>query len=381
MSAISFIKNKWILLIFIVTVPFSALSQTLTSPDGTQGDPFLTLDVQKLINGAGTYYFDIDGVTFRTFVDADGYIAVYADVIPINRNDSISSGGIGVTPRVAYIKRTDTFSNPITSSDLDSGKGYLNATILVKMSNAVSLKVTEFPVPTTLSTRLNAWTSNQTLINRVLTGVTLSRWKVDNSLFASIHWSGTGVSYMQGSDSTNNSAIDLRKIVFHSSGNLDGIHWRPNEEAGFAIDYTGDDIYTKDGKFGSAEKIGDERLDTGSQIMLLLWFGKPVLRVQKVASASNGEPAKAGDVITYTYYVENVGTLAANNVTMNDLQFSEGAFVQPNIENATLTNTSGISSNTDTTNDSFDVLGPDDELTVTATYTVTEDDMAKYGDK
>lgn len=373
------IKKLATMLIILFGVPQTVIAQTFSFPTGTTAqDPFTNLDVIHQINGAGTYYFHIDGKAFRTFVDSAGYISVYADVIPVDlTNDSISSGRLGATPRVTYIKRTDTFSNPMVSSDLEYGKGYLTDDILADMGHANSLKITSFPVNSgNLPTRLNATTDAQTYINRVLENQMLGQGIADAPNLRNT-WTGTGaVDHLrQAACASAYRNKPLTNSVFHACGFSTGVHWFPQTQIGGGSNWG---RFSIDNSVDFSSDPSPSRLLAGSQIMLLLKFEEAKLLVSKTASAPN-DPAQAGDVISYTYNITNKGSIPAINVAISDMHIAEGTFDQPNIETATLSGSSGQSSNADTLNGTYDALGPNDVLTVTSTYTVTEQDIIKYG--
>lgn len=360
-----FLRNiKFLALLLMVLLGGAkvAVSQTNTLPSGTSSDPFETLDVVNRISNAGTYYFNIDGVAFNAYVDADGYIAVYTDVIPQTGASSIEEGNGGATPRRAYTQL--------------GKKTYLDTDILAKMENAISLRMVSIPVKNDElypgGTRLNLTTPNRILIDRVLNNVALGLGSDE-----AIHlptWSGIGIEYLEAT-CVPGGANTLAEKVYHACGNFDGLHWIP-VRAKFQVDYNGDD---------NRSAQSDERLLPGSAMLLLLKFSEPKLQIEKTAAISgNPSPAvaKAGDTITYTYRISNVGTAAAVNVTVNDMHISQGAFDQPNIETATIvTSASGQIANTDLSNSAYDMIGVGDVIQFTATYTVTEEDMYVYGDK
>lgn len=93
-----------------------------------------------------------------------------------------------------------------------------------------------------------------------------------------------------------------------------------------------------------------------------------------------------GDVITYTYVVTNTGNVTLQDVTLADVHDGVGSLVwttppgtTPGTDNGTTpggpTGTLGDSSNTDFTDSDWDVLGPKDVITWTATYTIQPGDF------
>ena len=93
-----------------------------------------------------------------------------------------------------------------------------------------------------------------------------------------------------------------------------------------------------------------------------------------------------GDVVTYTYVVTNNGNVTLQNVTLGDVHDGVGSLVwttppgsTPGTDNGTTpggpTGTLLDSSNTDFTDSDWDVLGPKDVITWTATYTIQAGDF------
>lgn len=90
-----------------------------------------------------------------------------------------------------------------------------------------------------------------------------------------------------------------------------------------------------------------------------------------------------GDVITYTYVVTNTGNVTLQNATLSDAHHGVGSLSWTTpvsyTDNGTNpggpTGTLSDSSNTDFTDSDWDVLGPKDAITWTATYTVQAGDF------
>lgn len=99
------------------------------------------------------------------------------------------------------------------------------------------------------------------------------------------------------------------------------------------------------------------------------------LVLTKVPSIAAG--AKLGDVITYTYTARNTGNTTLTAVTMADDHSSAAGTVGLSIAADTLkTDVAEQGTSTDTTPDGiWDRLGPGDEVTFTASYTVTQADV------
>ncbi|MCB1439372.1 MAG: hypothetical protein KDJ63_06310 [Nitratireductor sp.] len=85
----------------------------------------------------------------------------------------------------------------------------------------------------------------------------------------------------------------------------------------------------------------------------------------------------AGQVITYTYTITNTGNQTLIDLTLGDTHNGTGPAPVPDVESATVTDNgpAGDTTNTITGDGNWDALGPGDVLTVTATYTVTQEDV------
>ncbi|MCB1441219.1 MAG: DUF11 domain-containing protein, partial [Nitratireductor sp.] len=101
----------------------------------------------------------------------------------------------------------------------------------------------------------------------------------------------------------------------------------------------------------------------------------PALTVTKSADADTD--VTVGQVITYTYTITNTGNQTISAIKLADAHGGSGAAPAPDPDAATLTDNAPMGdSNNDTTGDGeWDALAPGDVLTVTATYTVTQNDV------
>jgi Domain of unknown function DUF11 len=100
----------------------------------------------------------------------------------------------------------------------------------------------------------------------------------------------------------------------------------------------------------------------------------PALVVTKVATPDTNVPA--GTLVTYTYTVQNTGNQVVTNISLTDAHLGSGPGPVP--LNETLTTDAGTANDsTDSTpNDGqWSTLAPGDVITLTATYTITQNDV------
>lgn len=112
----------------------------------------------------------------------------------------------------------------------------------------------------------------------------------------------------------------------------------------------------------------------------------PSLSVNKLAytggvggTLMNGatDNLSVGTVITYEYTITNTGNQTISAISLGDVHGGSGIAPAPNADTATLTDngTLGDSTNPSTGDGVWDQLAPGDVLTVTSTYTVTQNDV------
>jgi large repetitive protein len=84
----------------------------------------------------------------------------------------------------------------------------------------------------------------------------------------------------------------------------------------------------------------------------------------------------AGTLVTYTYTIRNAGTLVLSNVSLSDLHDGSGPAPVP--ANEALTTDAGVlndSSDASANDGIWSTLAPGDVITLTATYTITQNDV------
>lgn len=120
----------------------------------------------------------------------------------------------------------------------------------------------------------------------------------------------------------------------------------------------------------TAESQADE---TASATTLIV-PPSPSMTVTKVADSTTN--VATGQVLTYTYVVRNTGNQFLSNVFLSDAHNGSGPAPSPANETLTLDAlVSGDSTDTVSNDGVWDSLAPGDEVTFTATYTVTQNDV------
>jgi hypothetical protein len=130
------------------------------------------------------------------------------------------------------------------------------------------------------------------------------------------------------------------------------------------------------GSFSSTAVFDTAETNSQSSQLSVSVSQLPELSIDKAASLTvdAGIPgqADAGDVITYTFTVSNVGNISIENVTVSDSHNGYGAPPVPG-------NESGISisngSSDAAVNGSWDMLKPGDTISFSAQYTAAQSDI------
>ena len=115
---------------------------------------------------------------------------------------------------------------------------------------------------------------------------------------------------------------------------------------------------------------------SGSNIVCTFTNTKLIPALTVVKSANTAGPVAVGNVITYTFKIKNTGNTAITGVAVSETFNGYGA--PPVAGNETLSldaATTGDSSDGTANDGIWGALGPGDEVTFTATYTVTQSDV------
>jgi hypothetical protein len=186
-----------------VTVPFPVITDNCFSsnaPMGTQADPFTSLAQAGSVFGAGTFFFDVDGNQFSTFVEC-GWIMIASSPSTATTDLTITST---VTPQ------SNSILPPAVYADLTIGRLRLNAT------GGPNLP---FDVETDNPAVLANLASNVVLHTGVVGGAN--------------EWTGDGANRMvvpcNGGQTSN---FTLDRGIFQACGNASGLHWAPTIAAG-----------------------------------------------------------------------------------------------------------------------------------------------------
>lgn len=193
--------------------------------------PFLSLEQARAALAtkdyqAGTYFFDLDGsydpVTyaftpgnnnqkkFTTYVDKNGYVLIASS----NRLDS-SSLGNGYTPVTSLTQRSEGI---LTSTILADAKFKFDEVRISSLTGGDRGTFDGYNKSPEAIAKVKAY---QTLPNASQAGG--NQWVVTHS--------STGSNYFKGTSAGSSGA--LNRVIYHSSGSADGIHWMPatGEEA------------------------------------------------------------------------------------------------------------------------------------------------------
>ena len=158
--------------------------------------PFKSLqEAADNVTTAGTYYFDLGGVAFRTYVDTAGYVQVARDF--------------------------GTQAAPLTQLTVlpDTVRGILAPAVLAQLSGIAEIRMTSS------AGNLDATTSNDTLARRIRENRSLMSGQGDNVY--NNDWVGTGASYLTA-DATREREVEiLHEEIFHAHHSNGGLHWIP----------------------------------------------------------------------------------------------------------------------------------------------------------
>ncbi|WP_408030714.1 Calx-beta domain-containing protein, partial [Tenacibaculum xiamenense] len=164
---------------------------------GTSSNPFTSLGAARSVAVAGVYYFELNGQTFSTYVNENGYVQVAIDF----------GNGTGNLPQ--------------STSLTNSARGLLSNTALAELTDANEIRFASSTGEVDLTT------SNATLLTRLVAGQTLHGGIPDNAI--NEDWTGTQEQYLRADAScTSTHGTTLAANIFHPCGNSFTVHWIPS---------------------------------------------------------------------------------------------------------------------------------------------------------
>lgn len=179
-------------LFFTTTFTFSQNCDGTTSSKA-----FTSLGQARNVPTAGIYYFNLDGTSFSTYVDANGYVMVAQDF----------GDGVGNLPQGTSLNTTN--------------RGILNPTVLSKLTTTNKVRISHS------NGVVDATTTNASIITRVIQNTTLHQGINDNPI--NDFWTGTGSSYLiDDASATTSNGTSLHQNIFHARGNSNTTTWIPS---------------------------------------------------------------------------------------------------------------------------------------------------------
>lgn len=224
--------------------------------------------------------------------------------------------------------------------------------------------------------------SHGSTVSRLGTGVALGTYCLSAieavaETFPSISGTGGVTMSVLTSDRLNGAIIDLVDVNL-TSEDIAGPDGNPSAAVSLNADGT---ITVPPGTPPGTYAVGYQIYDvvnpsncsSATETLTVTFSAAPKLSMTKVAD--NKGPHKAGDMITYTYTVTNVGNVNVNDIAITDTH--NGSDPAPIPKGETLiTDAAPTGDSTDATADhSWDILAPGDVVTFTGTYTVTQADV------
>ncbi len=159
--------------------------------------PFTSLGQARNVTSAGVYFFNLNGDTFSTYVDANGYVQVAIDF----------GNGFGALPQ--------------GTSLTNSTRGILTPAVLAELTDAVATRISYS------AGNFDVTTNNTNILSRIRSNTAIHQGAVDNGI--NNGWTGTGATALIADASCNSSlGFALHQNIVHICGNGNGMHWNPN---------------------------------------------------------------------------------------------------------------------------------------------------------
>ncbi|MEY3411951.1 MAG: hypothetical protein RIQ70_637, partial [Bacteroidota bacterium] len=178
----------------MVTIP--------VSQDGlSAATAFESLLATKSVQAAGIYYFKINGNSFTSYVNANGYVLVALDY----------GNGAGALPQVGSLDNTT--------------RGMLTPALLATFTKATEIKISDS------RGFLDAITGNATLISKLTQNLSLNIGQQD--LAYQSEWLGLGYKTLTRASNSgacyDGALLNLHENIFWPCGDPFGFHWQPGK--------------------------------------------------------------------------------------------------------------------------------------------------------
>jgi hypothetical protein len=173
----------------------------IAAQNGSQTAPFTSLSQARTVTTSGNYYFLLDGVAFRTYVDAAGFIQIAYDSSSVNTKEALPL--LTDLPRNTY--------------------GMLSPAVLAEMGELQEIRMSSSDL-----SKLDAVTpTNPTLTGRIVNFQSLMTGSDDNA--HNTDWVGTNSEFLRRQAGTTRSPQPLNEEIFHVNRNSrsEGVHWIP----------------------------------------------------------------------------------------------------------------------------------------------------------
>jgi hypothetical protein len=187
---------------------------------GSEFNPFNSLQQATAVASPGVYYFNLEGVTFSTYVDDQGFVRVALEY--------------GADDPASALPQLTSFNNDT--------RGILAPSALATLS-----EMTEVRISSSDPTKLDAITNDPGVFGKILTNDAIKADYRDDDINTS--WLGAGSEYLNapGGAGRLNGDRPLHEEVFHNYYNADGMHWIPyrgDQGLSYSNNVTSSETYT-----------------------------------------------------------------------------------------------------------------------------------------
>ena len=186
-------KFKFIAVILLIVSSYSVTAQTC--PSGTSSSRFTSLGQARTVTVAGVYYFNLNGTTFSTYVDANGYVMVAHDY----------GNGSGNLPQGTSLTNTS--------------RGILSPAALARLTDANEARISHS------GGNLDVTTNDATVLSRLRSNTTIHRGATGNAV--NNNWTGTESTAITVDANCDQGGTSLHQNIVWICGNSSGMHWAP----------------------------------------------------------------------------------------------------------------------------------------------------------